>query len=110
MLAGIPALTCTSFPSSLTFPCSGTPTPRLAFQGLLVSSVLHLGEEPLRVLRAAWAVLSDKTVHESRPENNVGTFVSNLIHKHKLLKLAEILIIDEFKSEIFKLLIQCEAA
>lgn len=66
-----------------------------------MSSVLHLGEKPLRVLRAAWAVLSDKTVRESRPENNVGTSVSNLIHKHKLLKLAEILIIDKFKREIF---------
>lgn len=66
-----------------------------------MSSVLHLGEKPLRVLRAAWAVLSDKTVRESRPENNVGTSVSNFIHKHKLLKLAEILIIDKFKCEIF---------
>lgn len=61
-----------------------------------MSSVFHLGEKPLRVLRAAWAVLADKTVHERRPENNVGTFVSNFIHKHKLSKLSEILIIDKF--------------
>lgn len=43
-------------------------TPRFAFQGLLVSSVLHLGEKPLRVLRAAWAMLSDETMDEGGQE------------------------------------------